>query len=206
MLVAPWSLALNPLLGLAGLAFPDLRRDSPARCLGDPALSPQHPPPAALRDDQPRRAGGVSNGCSSAGAFAGNSAHAPADADLPAGVPPLCRADGDLPGRPAAGGAAGVRAVFRLDAGARWPGTARSTRRGRCRRSADAAPAWHRAARGRCHAAAGRRVGHTLVLGTTRVGKTRLAELFITQDIRRKVRGEHEGGDRLRSPRAMRTC
>lgn len=36
------------------------------------------------------------------------------------------------------------------------------------------------------------RVGHTLVLGTTRVGKTRLAELFITQDIRRKVNGEHE--------------
>ena len=34
---------------------------------------------------------------------------------------------------------------------------------------------------------------HTLVLGTTRVGKTRLAELFITQDIRRKVGGEHEG-------------
>src|SRR3546814_18218822 len=31
-----------------------------------------------------------------------------------------------------------------------------------------------------------------LVLGTTRVGKTRLAELFITHDIRRKVRGEHE--------------
>jgi hypothetical protein len=30
------------------------------------------------------------------------------------------------------------------------------------------------------------------VLGTTRVGKTRLAELFITQDIRRKVRGQHE--------------
>lgn len=29
------------------------------------------------------------------------------------------------------------------------------------------------------------RVGHMLVLGTTRVGKTRLAELFITQDIRR---------------------
>jgi len=28
------------------------------------------------------------------------------------------------------------------------------------------------------------RVGHTLVLGTTRVGKTRLAELLITQDIR----------------------
>jgi hypothetical protein len=38
----------------------------------------------------------------------------------------------------------------------------------------------------------GERVGHSLVLGTTRVGKTRLAELFITQDIRRKVRGEHE--------------
>ncbi|WP_041363997.1 type IV secretion system DNA-binding domain-containing protein [Methylomonas methanica] len=29
------------------------------------------------------------------------------------------------------------------------------------------------------------RVGHTLVLGTTRVGKTRLAELLITQDIAR---------------------
>lgn len=29
------------------------------------------------------------------------------------------------------------------------------------------------------------RVGHMLVLGTTRVGKTRLAELLITQDIRR---------------------
>jgi len=31
----------------------------------------------------------------------------------------------------------------------------------------------------------GERVGHALVLGTTRVGKTRLAELLITQDIRR---------------------
>ncbi|WP_422452164.1 type IV conjugative transfer system coupling protein TraD [Endozoicomonas sp. ALC066] len=31
----------------------------------------------------------------------------------------------------------------------------------------------------------GERVGHTLVLGTTRVGKTRLAELLVTQDIRR---------------------
>jgi conjugative coupling factor TraD (TOL family) len=39
----------------------------------------------------------------------------------------------------------------------------------------------------------GERVGHSLVLGTTRVGKTRLAELFITQDIRRKnAKGEHE--------------
>ncbi|ATE58739.1 type IV conjugative transfer system coupling protein TraD [Thauera sinica] len=37
------------------------------------------------------------------------------------------------------------------------------------------------------------RVGHSLVMGTTRVGKTRLAELFITQDIRRKnAAGEHE--------------
>lgn len=32
----------------------------------------------------------------------------------------------------------------------------------------------------------GARVGHTLVLGTTQVGKTRLAELLITQDIRRR--------------------
>ncbi len=31
----------------------------------------------------------------------------------------------------------------------------------------------------------GERVGHTLVLGTTRVGKTRLAEVLITQDIHR---------------------
>lgn len=31
----------------------------------------------------------------------------------------------------------------------------------------------------------GERVGHTLVLGTTRVGKTRFAEILITQDIRR---------------------
>jgi len=31
----------------------------------------------------------------------------------------------------------------------------------------------------------GERVGHTLVLGTTRVGKTRLAEILITQDIAR---------------------
>lgn len=31
----------------------------------------------------------------------------------------------------------------------------------------------------------GERVGHTLVLGATRVGKTRLAELFVSQDIRR---------------------
>ena len=38
----------------------------------------------------------------------------------------------------------------------------------------------------------GERVGHTLVLGTTRVGKTRLAELCIMQDIRRKTNGEHE--------------
>ncbi|MGQ6515761.1 type IV conjugative transfer system coupling protein TraD [Serratia sp. IR-2025] len=33
--------------------------------------------------------------------------------------------------------------------------------------------------------ALGERVGHTVVCGTTRVGKTRLAELLVTQDIRR---------------------
>ena len=37
----------------------------------------------------------------------------------------------------------------------------------------------------------GERVGHSLVLGTTRVGKTRLAELFITQDIRRTHKRAH---------------
>ncbi len=35
----------------------------------------------------------------------------------------------------------------------------------------------------------GERVGHTLVQGTTRVGKTRLAEVLVTQDIRRPVGG-----------------
>lgn len=39
----------------------------------------------------------------------------------------------------------------------------------------------------------GERVGHTLVLGTTRVGKTRLAELFITQDIRRSREYSRQG-------------
>ncbi|MCF4991988.1 type IV conjugative transfer system coupling protein TraD [Pseudomonas gessardii] len=38
----------------------------------------------------------------------------------------------------------------------------------------------------------GERVGHSLVLGTTRVGKTRLAELFITQDIRRIRKKDRE--------------
>ena len=38
----------------------------------------------------------------------------------------------------------------------------------------------------------GERVSHVLVLGTTRVGKTRLAEVYITQDIHRREHGEHE--------------
>ena len=42
----------------------------------------------------------------------------------------------------------------------------------------------------------GERVGHSLVLGTTRVGKTRLAELFITQDIRRTRRHRSQHLDR----------
>ena len=42
----------------------------------------------------------------------------------------------------------------------------------------------------------GERVGHSLVLGTTRVGKTRLAELFITQDIRRTRRHRTQYLDR----------
>lgn len=36
------------------------------------------------------------------------------------------------------------------------------------------------------------RVGHTLVLGTTRVGKTRLAEILITQDIKRGKKTERK--------------
>ncbi|GAB3683841.1 type IV conjugative transfer system coupling protein TraD [Salinisphaera aquimarina] len=35
----------------------------------------------------------------------------------------------------------------------------------------------------------GERVGHTLVQGTTRVGKTRFAEVLVTQDIRRQIGG-----------------
>ncbi|MBF8791570.1 type IV conjugative transfer system coupling protein TraD [Pseudomonas monteilii] len=46
----------------------------------------------------------------------------------------------------------------------------------------------------------GERVGHSLVLGTTRVGKTRLAEVFITQDIRRT----HRRGARVRMGRRRR--
>lgn len=38
----------------------------------------------------------------------------------------------------------------------------------------------------------GERVGHTLVEGTTRVGKTRQAEVMITQDIHRVTKGDHE--------------
>ena len=52
----------------------------------------------------------------------------------------------------------------------------------------------------------GERVGHTLVLGTTRVGKTRLAELLIAQDIRRgdvvivfDPKGDEELLDRVRA-------
>jgi len=37
----------------------------------------------------------------------------------------------------------------------------------------------------RVYSSIGERVGHTLVLGTTRVGKTRLEELLVTQDIHR---------------------
>ncbi len=48
----------------------------------------------------------------------------------------------------------------------------------------------------------GERVGHTLVLGTTRVGKTRLAEVFITQDIRRT----HRCGARVRMGRRSQTA
>lgn len=38
---------------------------------------------------------------------------------------------------------------------------------------------------GPCWESIGERVGHKVVIGTTRVGKTRLAEIMITQDIRR---------------------
>lgn len=46
----------------------------------------------------------------------------------------------------------------------------------------------------------GERPGHTLVLGTTRVGKTRLAELLAPQDtgIRRPVNHIDEGTSRRR--------
>src|SRR3546814_17598933 len=48
----------------------------------------------------------------------------------------------------------------------------------------------------------GERVGHSLVLGTTLVGKARLAELFITQDIRRK----NSAGERSEERRVWKEC
>ena len=176
-----------------GAGLPDLRRDSPARCLGDPALSPQHPPPAALRDDQPRRAGESATAVRRPGLSLGAAAHAPADADLPAGVPPLCRADGDLPGRPAAGERLEF-APFPVSTLARALAWDSPLNPARPLPPVGGLPRLHGIEPHEVDVTLplGERVGHTLVLGTTRVGKTRLAELFITQDIRRKVRGEHE--------------
>lgn len=49
----------------------------------------------------------------------------------------------------------------------------------------------------------GERVGHTLVLGTTRVGKTRLAEWLVTQDIRSPANTRYASSSTLK---AMPNC
>jgi conjugative coupling factor TraD (TOL family) len=91
------------------------------------------------------------------------------------------------------GGAAGVRAVPAVPGCARWPGTV-PLNPARPLPPVGGLPRLHGIEPHEVDVTLplGERVGHSLVLGTTRVGKTRLAELFITQDIRRKVRGEHE--------------
>ena len=171
-----------------------LRRDPLPRCPHHPALPAQHPPSAALRDDQQGRAGQPAAPIRGARLSLGAEAHASADADVPARVPPLRRADAGLPADQAPGGTAGVRAIAALaPAEAHRLGRAFQPR-ARCRLSAacqgctaSSPTKWTSACR---WASAS---GHSLVLGTTRVGKTRLAELFVTQDIRRRnAAGEHE--------------
>jgi hypothetical protein len=89
---------------------------------------------------------------------------------------------------------------------ARWPGTARSTRRVHCHRWA-VLPRLHGIEPHEVDVTLplAERVGHSLVLGTTRVGKTRLAELFIMQDIRRKVNAASTRSSSSSTPKATPT-
>jgi len=137
--------------------IPGIRCDPPARCLGHPALPPQHPSPATLRDDQPRRAGEPAPPVHRSRLPLGAAAHPPAVADVQTRVPPLRRADGVLPDCAPARSAAGVRPTTAVETRARAglgqpaqpsPAPAPGGRH--------AAPARHRAARGRRHTAAGR--------------------------------------------------
>ena len=104
----------------------------------------------------------------------GPAPHAPADADLPAGVPPLRRADGDLPGGAAHGRTPGIRAVpvSKLAKALAWDSSLNPVR-----------PLPPVGGMPRLHGIEphevdvtlplAERVGHSLVLGTTRVGKNR---------------------------------
>lgn len=64
-------------------------------------------------------------------------------------------------------------------------GTRGGTRSSRCRQWAETPLFMASSPTSAIYGQPGERVGHTLVLGTTRVGKTRLCELLVTQDIRR---------------------
>ena len=193
-LVAPWSLALSPAMGIgSALAFGAygairyrdariiLRYRRNIRRLPRYVMTSKDVPVSQQRLFVGR-------------GFLWEQKHASADADVPARVPPLRRADAGLPADQAPGGTAGIRAIAALaPAEAHRLGRAFQPRApvAACRRPAKAAR--HRADEVDVSLPLGERVGHSLVLGTTRVGKTRLAELFVTQDIRRRnAAGEHE--------------
>ena len=64
-LVAPWSLALSPAMGVGSVEHSaPTARDPLPRCPRHPALPAQHPPPAAVRDDEQGRAGQPAAACS----------------------------------------------------------------------------------------------------------------------------------------------
>ena len=75
---------------------------------------------------------------------------------------------------------------------ARWPGTAAQPGAAAAAGRRTAAPAWHRAARGRRHSAAGRACRPHPGAGHHARGQDAAGRAVHHQDIRRKVRGEHE--------------
>ena len=134
-----------------------LRRAALSRRLGHPALPAQHPAPAALRDDQPRRAGQPAAAVRRPGLPLGPASHAPTDADVSVGVPSLRGADGNLSDGTAHGRAPGVRAVPVVQDG-EGPGLGQPAEPGAAAAAGGrpAAAARHRAARGRRHPVVGR--------------------------------------------------
>ena len=180
----------EPSMGVGSiLAFRCLRRDPLPRCPRHSALPAQHPPPAAVRDDEQGRAGQPAALVRGARVSLGAEAHPWADADVPAGVSPLHMSSRRRPtGWPGAWRNGWVRAVPAVPARAHGLGRAfQPDARLPCRRPA--APAWHQADEVDVSPAAGGRVGHSLVLGTTRVGE-RGWPSYSSWDIRRNAAGE----------------